>query len=41
MTPNIDGTLTVLGQQPTTRKVETLMHELPQARNQMQPSVQF
>lgn len=40
MTPNTDGTLTVLGQQLSTRQVEELMHQLAQARNQMQPPVQ-
>ncbi|MDP2818323.1 MAG: hypothetical protein Q8O29_08590 [Polaromonas sp.] len=40
MTPNTDGTLTVLGQQLSTRQVEELMHRLAQARNQMQPPVQ-
>ena len=40
MTPNTDGTLTVHGQQLTTRQVEELMHQLAQARNQMQPPVQ-
>jgi len=40
MTPNTDGTLTVLGQQLNTREVEALMHQLAQARNQMQPPVQ-
>ena len=40
MTPNTDGTLTFLGQQLNTRQVEELMHQLAQARNQMQPPVQ-
>ncbi|MDW5443190.1 hypothetical protein [Polaromonas sp. SM01] len=41
MTPNTDGTLTVLGAQLTTRQVEELMHQLAQARNLMQPPVQM
>jgi len=40
MTPNTDGTLTLLGQQLNTRQVEELIHQLAQARNQMQPPVQ-
>lgn len=40
MTPNTDGTLTVLGQQLNTRQVEDLLYQLAQARNQMQPPVQ-
>ena len=39
MTPNTDGTLTVLGERLTTRQVEELMYNLVQARNQMQPPV--
>jgi hypothetical protein len=41
MTPNADGTLTVLGKQLTTREVEQLIHDLAQARNLMQPPVQM
>ena len=40
MKPNTDGSLTVLGQQLSTRQVEELMQQLAQARNQMQPPVQ-
>jgi hypothetical protein len=40
MTPNTDGTLTVLGERLTTRQVEELMHKLAQARSLMQPPVQ-